>query len=143
MIWLSNYLANKPFDQVTKQDILGYLNSLKRSLSDCYAETSLVKKLYVYGTQIIIPYRRPIMRMRMVGVQKVRAILEILLPYLIAKKKQGQIVLEFCRQRMIRESEYQDYTQEQMKMLEELRFLNSRREKLQEYQQNTSIEKES
>jgi hypothetical protein len=29
LIWLSNYLANKPFGQMTKQDILGYLNSLK------------------------------------------------------------------------------------------------------------------
>jgi hypothetical protein len=30
LIWLSNYLANKPFSQMTKQDILSYLNSLKR-----------------------------------------------------------------------------------------------------------------
>src|SRR5918911_3677682 len=32
LIWLSNYLANKPFGQMTKQDILSYLNSLKRSV---------------------------------------------------------------------------------------------------------------
>jgi len=30
LIWLSNYLANKTFHQITKQDILDYLNSLKR-----------------------------------------------------------------------------------------------------------------
>jgi integrase len=30
LIWLSKYLANKTFHQVTKQDILNYLNSLKR-----------------------------------------------------------------------------------------------------------------
>ena len=30
LIWLSKYLANKTFHQVTKQDILDYLNSLKR-----------------------------------------------------------------------------------------------------------------
>jgi hypothetical protein len=29
MTWLSNYLANQPFCQMTKQDILAYLNSLK------------------------------------------------------------------------------------------------------------------
>jgi hypothetical protein len=30
LTWLSNYLANKSFHQMTKQDILSYLNSLKR-----------------------------------------------------------------------------------------------------------------
>jgi hypothetical protein len=34
LIWLSNYLANKPFRQMTKQDILSYLNSLKSPLSE-------------------------------------------------------------------------------------------------------------
>jgi hypothetical protein len=34
LMWLSNYLTNKPFGQMTKQDILGYLNSLKRPLSE-------------------------------------------------------------------------------------------------------------
>ena len=34
LIWLSNYLANKPFHQMTKQDILKYLNSLKSPLSE-------------------------------------------------------------------------------------------------------------
>ena len=34
LIWLSNYLANKPFGQMTKQDILGFLNSLKRPISE-------------------------------------------------------------------------------------------------------------
>jgi hypothetical protein len=30
LLWLSKYLANKTFPQLTKQDILEYLNSLKR-----------------------------------------------------------------------------------------------------------------
>jgi hypothetical protein len=30
LIWLSNYLVNKSFGQMTKQDILSYLNSLKK-----------------------------------------------------------------------------------------------------------------
>lgn len=34
LIWLSNYLANKPFHQMTKQDVLKYLNSLKSPLSE-------------------------------------------------------------------------------------------------------------
>jgi integrase len=34
LIWLSNYFANKPFGQMTKQDILGYLNSLKKPISE-------------------------------------------------------------------------------------------------------------
>jgi integrase len=34
LIWLSNCLANKPFDQMTKQDILGHLNSRKRPISE-------------------------------------------------------------------------------------------------------------
>jgi hypothetical protein len=34
LIWLSNYLANKPFGQMTKQDVLSYLNSLKKPLSE-------------------------------------------------------------------------------------------------------------
>jgi hypothetical protein len=36
LIWLSNYLANKPFSQMTKQDILSYLNSLKRPYQKNY-----------------------------------------------------------------------------------------------------------
>src|SRR5207253_5107646 len=35
LIWLSNYLANtKTFHQMTKQDILNYLNHLKRPNSE-------------------------------------------------------------------------------------------------------------
>jgi DNA-binding Lrp family transcriptional regulator len=34
LIWLSNYVVNKPFSQMTKQDILGYLNSLKKPISE-------------------------------------------------------------------------------------------------------------
>jgi hypothetical protein len=30
LLWLSKYLANKTFPQLIKQDILEYLNSLKR-----------------------------------------------------------------------------------------------------------------
>ncbi|HET7389740.1 MAG TPA: hypothetical protein VFJ51_02870, partial [Nitrososphaeraceae archaeon] len=34
LIWLSNYLANKSFRQMTKQDILNYLNNLKKPVSE-------------------------------------------------------------------------------------------------------------
>lgn len=34
LVWLSNFLGNKPFSQMTKQDILSYLDSLRRPSSD-------------------------------------------------------------------------------------------------------------
>jgi len=34
LIWLSNYLANKSFHQITKQDVLSYLNSLRKPVSE-------------------------------------------------------------------------------------------------------------
>lgn len=34
LVWLSNYLSGKPFFEMTKQHILRYLNSLRKSISD-------------------------------------------------------------------------------------------------------------
>ena len=34
LCWLSKHLSHKSFRQITKQDILDYLNSLKKSVSD-------------------------------------------------------------------------------------------------------------
>lgn len=34
LIWLSNYFRNKSFRQLTKQDILDYLNSLRKPVSE-------------------------------------------------------------------------------------------------------------
>jgi integrase len=34
LVWLSRYLNNKPFEEMTKQDILLYLNSRRKSLDD-------------------------------------------------------------------------------------------------------------
>lgn len=33
LIWLSNYHSHKPFEQMTKQDILSYLNSIRKPVS--------------------------------------------------------------------------------------------------------------
>ena len=33
LVWLSNYLSGKPFTKMTKQDILRYLDSLRKSIS--------------------------------------------------------------------------------------------------------------
>jgi hypothetical protein len=34
LMWLSTFLCNKPFHQMTKQDVVSYLDSLRKSLSD-------------------------------------------------------------------------------------------------------------
>ena len=46
LTWLSNYLANKSFHQMTKQDILSYLNGLKRPVLEDPTG------LFAYGTGV-------------------------------------------------------------------------------------------